>query len=496
MSLPPVSFPTRIQVLNFFQHEFAVMQPAFSLCEIPLPTFINTIVNEIAAAKAVPRDLSLLAVLSSIAAADRGHSRIITSDGAINSLSLILYVAAESGCGKSRALEVPLGILNEWEQDKEVEITTKNRNRELMNRAIEKRIQFMLQSFVRNGDPAEFHDINKLMEAKKQLLRMPALLLNDVSAAAYAQHLVEHGWAIRLESDGIPLPKGTMRMMTKAWSGEASSRKRISSPGGFIRDPFIVDTVFTQPQFFCQHLSEVEYQESGLMARTLPYRQLGGTSMTAYPRHVNESIYAAFKDKLFELLDASEPDEIGNRKHHIITVSVDAEQLLTKCAQGWKEYAKYSGPLYRVRDFVNRMFQHTLRIAGCIYLAEHSVESDEPISISIMEFAINMVEVFLSHVLRWTIKDYEDVNAECCRAIMVHILEKNFNIVLERELKQALRRRFNASDISVALYYLVAQNHLYEYNPFSFTNGIKAKAGRPHGREFSNPYYDPNGFSF
>ncbi len=309
------------------------MQPIFSLTEVPLPTFTNTVVNEIAAAKAVPRGLSLLAILSSIAAADRGHSRVITSDGSSNSLSLILHVAAEPGCGKSRALEVPLGILSEWEQNKEAEIVAQNRNREFLNQAIEKRIQFLLQSFVRSGDPTEFQDINELMKAKKQLLPMPTLLLNDVSDAAYAQHLVEHGCAIRLESDGMLLPKRTMRLITKAWSGETSNRKRISSPDGSIQDPFIVDAVFTQPQFFRDHLSNVEYLKSGLMARTLPYRHLGTMPPTVYPRPLDENILTAFRNKLVALLDTSESDENSECEHRIIAVSSNAEQLLMQQTQ-------------------------------------------------------------------------------------------------------------------------------------------------------------------
>lgn len=146
-----------------------------------------------------------------------------------------------------------------------------------------------------------------------------------------------------------------------------------------------------------------------------------------------------------------------------------------------------------MREFVARMPQHALRLAGCLYLAEYPVNYEYPIPAPLMQTALHMTEVFLSHVLRWTIKDYGDVHVECCRAIMQFILEKNFSNVSETVLKQALRHRFKAADVSIAIYYLVSQKYLYEgLSEFTGTG----KRGRPAGQTLFNPYYDPTGCSF
>ena len=76
---------------------------------------------------------------------------------------------------------------------------------------------------------------------------------------------------------------------------------------------------------------------------------------------------------------------------------------------------------------------------------------------------------------------------------MQFILEKNFSNVSETVLKQALRHRFKAADVSIAIYYLVSQNYLYEGLP-EFTG--TGKRGRPAGQTLVNPYYDQTGCSF
>lgn len=485
----------RIKTLRFFQRDFGVLAKAGSLRMVALPQHTAELVGAIAAAKSTPRELVLLGLLAAIAAADRGRSRVVTRNGDVNTLSLLIHVGAESGCGKSRSLEIPLAILTEWEQKKQREVAEDNKKRKMTNRAIDAQIKRLALEFAKNNGDVRLEDLHELDAKKRKILPLPRIFLNDVTAAAYAQHLAEYGYAVRLESDGMALPKAAMRYATKAWTGETSCRTRVYAPDGVMRNPFIVDAVFTQPSFFYQHISDPDYLESGLMARTLPYRyeeNLSPSSIDSYVRPMDEDLNVKLKEKLFDLLDASEYNENSERQHRIINVDPKAEDLLNHCNQKWKSEAEYGNKLYRVREFVARMPQHALRLAGCLYLIEHQKDSIMPISVSLMDTAIGMVEVFLSHVLRWTIKDYEDLNVECCRSIMLYVLEKNIRIVLEKELKQAIHHKFKAADVDIALEYLLSARHLYnriQYRPIS-------RAGRPAGREFENPYFDLDGSPF
>ena len=109
---------------------------------------------------------------------------------------------------------------------------------------------------------------------------------------------------------------------------------------------------------------------------------------------------------------------------------------------------------------------------------------------------MQLAEVFADQMLRWSIKDYEDVNAECCRTVMLFVLEKNFDIVSETLLKQAVKNKFCAADVSVALEYLLAERYLHEWLPSLPATKDVRKAGRPTGRDFVNPYFAPNESSF
>jgi len=444
MHVPYVGESLRSKMIRYFRYEYGPNTNVGSLQYVPLPSFTQVVVNEIAASKAGPQELALLGFLPTLATADRGRTRVVMSDGSSNSLSLFVTVGAESGTGKSRSVEEALAIFADWQSEKEDAVRKENKTRELANRAIEERSKIFMREFAKTGDVTVLEAIRELAEAKSEMLPIPQLLLNDVTDAAYAQHLASLGMAMRLETDGIFLPKKTLRVMTKAWTSENSDRKRMTSPDGTIKDPFVVDLVMTQPDFFSEFVSDREFLKSGLLGRTLVYRYQKLAPATFPSRPMKEDIRAAYRAKIRELLDASEPLEYGKKTRRNIRVSLEAERLLEQRRYFWEKDATYGGPLCRVTEFVARMAQHALRLAGCLYLAEFAVDSEEPIPLNLMETAIAMTEVFLSHTLRWTIKDYEDVSVECRRSVMLHILEKNFLTVMETELKQALRHHFDA----------------------------------------------------
>ncbi len=63
---------------------------------------------------------------------------------------------------------------------------------------------------------------------------------------------------------------------------------------------------------------------------------------------------------------------------------------------------------------------------------------------------------------------------------MLHVLEKNYTILLGKVIKSALHHRFKAVDIDVPLYLLVAAIYLQE----------------DWWREFINPYYEAGSHTF
>ena len=479
--------PARFNMLSYFRGENFRAQYVPNLSQIAFPQFTRTVVAEIASSKAVGFDLVLLCFLSSIAAAERGKHRVVLSDGSKNSLSIIVHVGAESGAGKGRALEESLAFFTQWEKIAVQKIKEENKARADENELALVRIATLTRQYSKEFNPEIAEQICAEKRNLKETLPVPCLLLNDVTASAYTQELVNHGVAVRLESDGILLPADTLRIVNKAWSGESSRRTRLTMPEGTVHDPFIVDLVLTQPESFLRHISDPDTIASGRLARTLVYLHDNKSFVPQQPTHeLNPETRKQFYTKLADLLHYSEQETQAKTE---IFVEREAEDLFFKTNAMWHDQCQFGGSLYKIRDFGERMGQHALRLAGILHLAEHQIGSSTEISSETMQIAINMTEVFADHTFAYRIKDYGDFNRECCRAIMTFILEKNFYDVPELIIKQALKHRYKAADINVGLHHLQQCGYLLEQqNPFHQNH-----VGRPLGRTFINPYHDRNG---
>lgn len=483
--------PARLEMLSFFRGEDFHAHRVPSLCRIAYPAFTRTVVGEIASAQAVGFDIVLLSFLASIAVADRGKHRVVLSNGSENSLSLIMHVGAESGAGKGRALEESLNFFRQWEKTACQKIEEENKTRAGKNELTLARIAALKRIYSKGFDPEIAEQILAERAHLLEPLRCPHFLLNDVTAPAYMQELVEYGVATRLESDGMPLPAETMRIVNKAWSGESCRRTRLTMPDGVVHDPFVVDLVMTQPEFFHRHISDPDAVASGRLARTLVYLYDNADFVPQQPAHeLNSEIRKLFYDKLSELLRYSETE---SQTKTLILVERDAEQLFHDANRTWHEQCHHDGYLYKVKDFGERMGQHALRLAGILHLAEHQIDSSIKINAETIQIAINMTEIFASHTFAYRIKDYGDFNKRCCCDIMLFVLENNFFEVPEVVIKQALRKKYKAADVEGALYYLQQSGHLYpaHENPFR-----PKQVGRPKGRIFRNPYLEPGDYPY
>lgn len=478
----------RMKMISYFRGEDFHAQNMPNLCQIVYPSFTRTVVGEIALSKAVVFDIVLPCFLASIAAADRGKHRVILSDGSYNSLSIIMHVGAESGAGKGRALEESLAFFDQWERDAAEKTQRLNKARADKNELARVRIKALTQIYSKGFDPEVAEKICEEKSNINELMPIPHLLMSNVSAQAYTQELIEYGIAVRLESDGTLLPSDTMRIVNKAWSGESIRRTRLSMPDGIAYNPFVVDLVLTQPEFFHRHISDPEAVESGRLARTLVYRYDSRNSITWQPAHeMNDEVRKLFYHKLTELLLHAETNPTEKTP---IYVEREAENLWSRKTAAWQEQCQPGGSLSKIKDFGDRMGQHSLRLAGILHLAENGVDSQSQITYDIMNVAIQMTEIFAHHTFAYRIKDYGDFSRQCCREVMLYILKRNLPEVLETELNQALKHHYRADDIKVALYHLQQGNFIQEKNEFL---PYGRKAGRPRGRTFINPCYEYGG---
>lgn len=480
---------SRMDAFTYFKGEGFYAKRVPNLSDILYPQFTRTVVKEIASAKAIGFDLVLLSFLPTIAAAERGKHRLILSDGRTNSLSCIFLVGAESGAGKGRALEETLSFFSEKEKVMTQQIQQENKLRTNENHLTKLRISALKRRYKKTFDPEIANQICMEQDNLKEMLPLPHLLLNDITPSAYDQELINHGVAVRLESDGILLPDKTMRIVNKAWSGESNRRTRLFAPDGTSYDPFIVDLVMTQPEFFHRYLSNSETLESGRLARTLTYLYNANTFTSYQPAHgIDPEIRSLFHKKLESLLCYS---ETTSSEKTTIFVDREAEKLFLYAEGMWHAHCKFDGSLYKIKDFGERMGQHALRLAGILHLAENEVGSQTKITYETMQIAIDMVNIFAEHTFAYRIKGYGDFNRKCCCDIMTYVLGENLYKFSETELKQALKsRNYQSKDIAVGIYYLQQDGHLCQDDEFCSREN---RVGRSAGRIFINPYHERYG---
>lgn len=489
--------PTRANMISFFRNHFRLTPPGRSLWAAPLPNFLLSYVRELVMSKGCPWELALLATIDAFVAADAGRTHVKTSDGRRNSLSKVTIVSAEAGVGKSSAHEEAQAVFAEFDRKRQKEIQEENKEIEFQNSLLHARQKELLKVYGKSLSEEYVAELREIRDEIRPLKRFHPHLLVDTTAAAYSQHVIETGRGIRLECDGVMLPGGTLRQVTKGWSSEGAKRSRVTMPEGQNDAPFILEHVMTQPGNFHQYINSFSNDDSGMMTRMLLYKYEGNAVPFMNLRPMCDHMRSEFRSRLLALLEASyKVTEDGMNAHRVISVSPEAEQLLANMKVKWDGMAVQGGFCYRIRNFMKRMPQHAIRLAGCLHLTEFNATSKEPISLQLMEGAVQLAEVFADQMLRWSIKDYEDVNAECCRTVMLFVLQKNFDIVSETLLKQAVKNKFCAADVSVALEYLLAEGYLHERLPLLPVTKGERKAGRPTGRDFVNPYFAPYESSF
>jgi len=488
----PEHLPARIKMLNTLQNDDVVWGTQLpSLDFLPYPATLRTIVGGIATAKSIGFGLALLPYLASLAGANHGYYDVRTNDCTLHPLSFLFAIGADSGAGKSRAVEEELVVLENWQALKAEEVKAENDKISFANELAEEQYKQLKKQFIRSGDEEILRELKEARSAIRQLKPLPQLLLNDVTSAAFSIAMSENGYVCRMESDGVILPPDAYRQLTKYWSGEAHRQTRVSRADSYAKSPVIVDLLMTQTEFFREYVCNKKAIDAGLMARTLCYlyRPLATPQPARVACPMDEAVVLLLKRKLVALLEAS---DAGKKAE--ITLSPEAEQLYVRTSSIWREEAQEGRSLNKISDFAVRMGQHAIRLAGLLWLSEHEVGCDLPIDLPLMQCAVAMTEVFAKHMMRARVVSFEDVNKACMKAAYEYILKGNFNCFPERIIVEKLRHKFRAEEVRIALYTLEQFGAIKDVSSPTF--GPRRK-GRPSlGREYVNVLYDPNGVVF
>ena len=454
----------------------------FKNCWLPANT--RKIIEAASTSLHVDAGLVLLAWLASVAGVDRGCHRIRHGEtGYVNSLSLLILGGAESGSGKSSALEPFIKCISEIEAGCNSDHDSSNVDEEIYVK-LKRRYNKLMEEWANTGDEAALADakaskkrLNEIEKNRKKL----QFLTSDITKAAYFNLMVDQGFVIRMESDGILLPRNAFNMVRKFWSGEAHSEGSISRGHATCLDPFIIDLVFTQIGQFTKFINDKNYIDTGLCARMLIYRAVPhDPRMYQTSRHeLDKDIKMLIRKTLTRVNDCA----TSNVEHQTI-------QLCGAAEIAWSDFQKKCFQDASKRDdeinkWTNRKAQHALKIAGILHVAECSEPGNESVSAHVMNSAIEITEVLEDNLLECIAGNTNQQEKFCMCDIGLHILENNIQEFNATQIKQRFKDRFSAAEVDVALYKLVRRCIIRD-----ITMPHPIRAGRPSGREYINRLYD------
>lgn len=453
---------------NFFYH--------------PLPKMLSEWSLEHATARGIDPSMVLLAFMGGISGADRGHTQIETGDGRYNNLSFLIFVSAESGSGKSSAMQPVLDAYTVFEEEESATFKKQVIRQDALRAVLQRQRQKAIKDAADTGVLELVEELslrlNKL--GMKKRVQLPRLFINDVTSSSLSEAVSRWGYANIMDPDGTSLDINTYRQIAKYWSGEGNAQLRVTRDSSIVREPFISCVVLTQPQFFRKLVLAEVQRAMGITARSLlyvcPANQIRGKGN----RDVDEAFMRSFKNKLHMLLKHSAYDSEGARpSKRILQVEPEGVEALRAFHERMEYQAKCNK---RVQDWCIRAAQQAYRVAGIFHLCEHDDPWALHVSTREVEMAINFMWTAYDYVVDAVSPSYDRDTLRCILKIAEWCEEHSAQMrVSNAEIKNAMRGSFLAQQVDIAISWLIDWNQLIVTHPTRHYG-----AGRPLGDWYLN----------
>lgn len=402
-------------------------------------------------------DFALLSILGGIAGADRGHHHIVNENIQDNILGLFVCVSAPSGEGKSSAMQLLFDIFQEYEQTENKNFKQREIEIEAKRLILEAEKQEALDEAIISGDTSRLETIiGELKQIKENKLQPVRIFVNDVTAPAFAKTMESQGYVNLFDPDGVSWNENVYRQIAKYWAGEGHAELRISRQGSCVREPFVNAVVFTQPEFFRKTVMAETQRAMGITARSIlyaapPYRKRGRG------KPIGERTKNELRQKLMNLFNASKPDTQGNTPPtKYLRVGTGAAKIINEFNQEMRSEVNLNGNGARIRDWCVRASQQALRIAGIFHLCENDVPSEGLISEREMYMATHFMQVAYEHAKASVLFDADRETELCILKIAEWCCSANrADKVANKEIKDAMRSKFRAEKVDIAISWLV-----------------------------------------
>lgn len=453
----------------------------------PLPSTLSEWTLEHATARELDPNMVLLTFMGGIAGADRGLTQIQTGEGRSNSLAMQIFVSAESGSGKSSAMQPVLDVYTDFEEHECARFESQAAAREARCEVLKQMKKEAIKVACNKRDSEDMVMLEKIIGDIQKLGRQkqvqpPCLFVNDVTSASLAHTVSRWGYANIMDPDGTSLDINTCRQVVKYWSGEGNAQIRMTRNNSIVRQPFVNCVVFTQPKFFRELVLAEPQKEMGFTARSLLYTcspRLRGNGS----RGVNETIMRSFKNKLLMLLENSAYDLEGHcPPKRILQVAPEGAEALRGFHDKMVHQVKFNREGRRVKDWCIRAAQQAYRVAGIFHLCEHDDPWASSVSTTEVEMAINFMWTAYDYVVAAVCPNHDQDTLKCILKIAEWCEEHSeLRRVSNAEIKDAMRGSFRAQKVDIAISWLIDWGLLTVY-----PSPARYGSGRPLGGWYQN----------
>lgn len=427
---------------NFFRH--------------PLPKMISEWSQEYATVRELDPNMVLLSSMGGISGADRGLTQIQTGDGRLNNLSLLIFVSAESGSGKSSAMQPVLDAYTAFEKEESDALKSQIAKQDALRGVLQCKRQKAIKDAADTGDLELVEELSLQLNelGMKKRLQLPRLFVNDVTSASLADTVSHWGYTNIMDPDGTSLDFNSYRQIAKYWSGEGNAQLRVTRDSSVIRQPFINCVVFTQPYFFRELVLAETQKAMGITARSLLYACPPSKPRGSGKRGVNEGLMRSFQNKLHILLESSTYASDGSRpSQKILQVEPEGVEALRDFHQRMGYQIDRNK---RVRDWCIRAAQQAYRVAGIFHLCEHDDPWASSVSTKEVEMAINFMWTAYDYVAAAVCPNHDQDTLKCILKIAEWCKEHSGQRrVSNAEIKDAMRGSFRAQKVDIAISWLI-----------------------------------------
>jgi len=473
-----------------------------TLPELPkeiFPSWVNDMVDAVAAATETPRELAAMNALAVLGTCCQKTFVVCPHSGYQEPLNVYGMAPMESGNRKTAVMQAMTQPLLEYERCQAEILKPKIAQEESDRKTMEARIQ-TLRTHAAKSNFEDFGDkqpeIAELEKALPEISRLPRLLAQDITPEKLGQLMADHGEKMTLLSDegglfdifagryngGIP----NLDLLLQAHAGSLVRVDRGSRPSVFMNSPALTIGLSPQPDVLRGLREKPEFRGRGLLARflyLLPPSPLGHRTLQSTP--IPPSVETQYHKGVFALLEIEPP-----RQENGSTIPYTLK-LNPKAYDEWNEFARVverdmrEGKRFEyLRDWAGKLPGAAVRISGLLHCAAHAHRRPwaEEISLSTMSNALTLAAVFCNHALAAFDLMGEDPVLERSRKVWRWITRTQKATFTVRDCYQALKGGIpQMAELNPALTLLKERHYLYD------PPAEGSKVGRPSQAFIVNP---------